>query len=218
MKNKKIAIFDLDNTILELDSDYEMVNYLIDNNYLRGEYRKKNEEYFNSYENGSLNIDEFSKFSLKPFVGLNMSEINIILEDFYNQVLSPNFNDVILSLIDDHRKKEDIIILASATNSLIVSYVAKKLSIKKFVSSEVLFEDKICTGNVKKPYALGFGKLELVTNLMTKYNFKFEDAYFYSDSINDDPLLSKVAFPIAVNPDTNLEKKCSIMNWKIIKT
>ena len=53
---------------------------------------------------------------------------------------------------------------------------------------------------------------------MTKNNFKFEDAYFYSDSINDDPLLSKVAFPIAVNPDTNLEKKCSIMNWKIIKT
>ena len=110
MENKKIAIFDLDNTILELDSDYEMVNYLIDNNYLSSKYRKKNEEYFNSYENGSLNIDEFSKFSLKPFVGLNMSEINIILEDFYNQVLSPNFNDVILSLIDDHRKKEDIVI------------------------------------------------------------------------------------------------------------
>ena len=78
MENKKIAIFDLDNTILELDSDYEMVNYLIDNNYLSSKYRKKNEEYFNSYENGSLNIDEFSKFSLKPFVGLNMSEINII--------------------------------------------------------------------------------------------------------------------------------------------
>ena len=218
MKNKKIAIFDLDNTVLELDSDYEMVNYLIDNNYLNRKYRKKNEEYFNEYENGSLNINEFSRFSLKPFVGLSMSEINIILEDFYNQVLSSKFNNVILSYINKHRQKQDFVILASATNSLIVSYVARKLLIDKFVSSEVLFKDKVCTGNIKKPFALGIGKLELVSVFMAKNNFKFENAYFYSDSINDDPLLSKVAYPIAVNPDANLEKKCLKKDWKIIKT
>ena len=218
MKNKKIAIFDLDNTVLELDSDYEMVNYLIDNNYLNRKYRKKNEEYFNEYENGSLNINEFSRFSLKPFVGLSMSEINIILEDFYNQVLSSKFNNVILSYINKHRQKQDFVILASATNSLIVSYVARKLLIDNFVSSEVLFEDKVCTGNIIKPFALGIGKLELVSVFMAKNNFKFENAYFYSDSINDDPLLSKVAYPIAVNPDANLEKKCLKKDWKIIKT
>ena len=218
MKNKKIAIFDLDNTVLELDSDYEMVNYLIDNNYLNRKYRKKNEEYFNEYENGSLNINEFSRFSLKPFVGLSMSEINIILEDFYNQVLSSKFNNVILSYINKHRQKQDFVILASATNSLIVSYVARKLLIDNFVSSEVLFEDKVCTGNIIKPFALGIGKLELVSVFMAKNNFKFENAYFYSDSINDDPLLSKVAYPIAVNPDANLEKKCLKNDWKIIKT
>ena len=67
MTIKKIAIFDLDNTILEMDSDYEMVNYLIDNKYLESKFRKINEDYFNSYENGSLDIEEFSKFSLKPF-------------------------------------------------------------------------------------------------------------------------------------------------------
>lgn len=218
MRNKKIAIFDLDNTILELDSDYEMVNYLIDKNYLESKFRKKNEEYFNLYQNGSLDIDEFSKFSLKPFIGKNMLEINIILEDFYNLILAHNFNNEILSIIDNHRKNEDFIILASATNSLIVGYVAKQLLINEFVSSEVVFKDNLCTGIVKKPYALGSGKLELVTCVMKKYNFDFENAFFYSDSMNDYPLLSRVGNPIAVNPDKILEKKCLTMNWKVIRT
>ena len=147
-----------------------------------------------------------------------MLEINIILEDFYNLILAHNFNNEILSIIDNHRKNEDFIILASATNSLIVGYVAKQLLINEFVSSEVVFKDNLCTGIVKKPYALGSGKLELVTCVMKKYNFDFENAFFYSDSMNDYPLLSRVGNPIAVNPDKILEKKCLTMNWKVIRT
>ncbi len=218
MTNKKIAIFDLDNTILEMDSDYEMVNYLIDNKYLENKFRKINKDYFNSYENGSLNIDEFSKFSLKPFIGMNMLDIKNILDNFYDQILSSKFNYRMLGIIDNHKLKGDLILLASATNSLIVSYVAKKLSIKNFISSEVLFQNNLCTGKVRKPYAFGSGKLKLVKYFMNKNNFNFKDAYFYSDSINDEPLLSKVRHPIAVNPDLFLEKKCLIMNWKILKT
>jgi len=218
MTNKKIAIFDLDNTILEMDSDYEMVNYLIDNKYLESKFRKINEDYFNSYENGSLDIEEFSKFSLKPFIGMDMLEIENILDDFYEQILSSKFNFRMLDIIDNHKLKGDLILLASATNSLIVSYIANKLSIKNFISSEVLFKNYVCTGKVRKPFALGCGKLELVKYFMNKNNFNFKDAYFYSDSINDEPLLSKVGHPIAVNPDLFLEKKCLIMNWKILKT
>ena len=112
MTNKKIAIFDLDNTILEMDSDYEMVNYLIDNNYLESKFRKINEDYFNSYENGSLDIDEFSKFSLKPFIGMDMLEIENILDDFYEQILSSKFNFRMLDIIDNHKLKGDLILLA----------------------------------------------------------------------------------------------------------
>ena len=102
MTIKKIAIFDLDNTILEMDSDYEMVNYLIDNKYLESKLRKINEDYFNSYENGSLDIEEFSKFSLKPFIGMDMLEIENILDDFYEQILSSKFNFRMLDIIDNN--------------------------------------------------------------------------------------------------------------------
>ena len=65
-----LAIFDLDNTLLRGDSDYEMVNYLIDKNFVDKKYRQINEDYFNDYGDGNLNINEFSKFSLKPFIGM----------------------------------------------------------------------------------------------------------------------------------------------------
>ena len=94
-KNKiKLAIFDLDNTILKLDSDYEMVNYLIDKNLILDKYRKINEDYFNSYESGSLDIEEFSKFSLKPFIGMDMLEIGNILDDFSYEFGYINNEDV----------------------------------------------------------------------------------------------------------------------------
>ena len=70
-----LAIFDLDNTLLRGDSDYEMVNYLIDKNFVDEKYRQINEDYFNDYGDGNLNIDKFSKFSLKPFIGMTRVEI-----------------------------------------------------------------------------------------------------------------------------------------------
>ena len=100
-------------------------------------------------------------------------KIENILDDFYEQILSSKFNFRMLDIIDNHKLKGDLILLASATNSLIVSYIANKLSIKNFISSEVLFKNYVCTGKVRKPFALGCGKLKLVKYFMNKNNFNF---------------------------------------------
>ena len=194
----KLAIFDLDNTILNLDSDYEMVNYLIDKNLILEKYRKINEDYFSSYEDGHININNFSEFSLKQFVGKTQNDLNLIKK------------------INEHKKANQKILLASATNSLIVLYIADKLGFKDFISSRVIFKNGRCTGKVKLPHALGEGKLELVKEYCRDFNFSLSNACFYSDSKNDLPLLEAVHMPIAVNPDKNLKKFAKNKNWMII--
>ena len=212
----KLAIFDLDNTILKLDSDYEMVNYLIDKNLILEKYRKINEDYFSSYEHGSININNFSEFSLKPFVGMTQDDINFILDDFYYKIIEPAFNLKLIKRINKHKKANQKILLASATNSLIVIYIADKLGFTDFISSRVIFKNGRCTGKVKLPHALGEGKLELVKEYCRDFNFSLNNACFYSDSKNDLPLLEAVHMPIAVNPDKNLKKFAKNKNWMII--
>ena len=212
----KLAIFDLDNTILKLDSDYEMVNYLIDKNLILEKYRKINEDYFSSYEHGSININNFSEFSLKPFVGKTQNDINFILDDFYYKIIEPAFNLNLVKRINEHKKANQKILLASATNSLIVLYIADKLGFTDFISSRVIFKNRRCTGKVKLPHALGEGKLELVKEYCRDFNFSLNNACFYSDSKNDLPLLEAVHMPIAVNPDKNLKKFAKNKNWMII--
>ena len=212
-----LAIFDLDNTLLRGDSDYEMVNYLIDKNFVDEKYRQINEDYFNDYGDGNLNIDEFSKFSLKPFIGMTRVEIEKLVKDFYYSSLVSKINNTVLSILEGHRKKGHSILIASATNSLIVSYVSKMLGVDKFISSEVLFRSELCTGLIKKPHALGEGKLVLVKKFVEMTNYEFQNSFFYSDSINDLPLLSAVGYPIAINPDEKLMSVSNLKGWRVLE-
>lgn len=216
MKKIKLAIFDLDNTILKVDSDYEMVNYLIKQNLISEKYRIKNEEYFSSYEDGSIDINEFSRFSLKPFINMNIDEIDAIVSDFYKEVLQPSIDKNILEIINNYISNETKILLASATNSLIVSFVSRQLGFNHYISSEVIFKDNLCTGIISAPHALGKGKLILTRKFLKKLDINLSETCFYSDSFNDLPLLNAVLIPIAVNPDKNLKIVAKEKNWQII--
>ena len=147
---------------------------------------------------------------------MTQKDINFILDDFYYKIIEPSYNMNLIKRINEHKKASQETLLASATNSLIVSYVAEKLGFKNFISSEVVFRNGKCTGKVKKPYALGEGKLKLVKKFFSNYNFNLNKACFYSDSINDLPLLKAVHMPIAVNPDKNLKNFAKSNNWMII--
>ena len=107
--------------------------------------------------------------------------------------------------------------LASATNELIVKPIAKRLEIKNVIATKVEFKNNKCTGEFIPPSALGEGKLKLVQSWMKdKQRNSFSRVTFYSDSINDLPLLEAVEFPIAVNPDQTLDGIARDRGWKII--
>ena len=217
MSKPALVIFDLDNTILNGDSDYAMINYLVHTQALDESAGKQNQIFIEDYQRGELDFDAYTTFALSAYIGMTRTEINEYMRPFVTKVIEPMINTLALKIIHDHGDRGDTILLASATNELIVQPIAKRLDIQNVIGTQVKFINDKCTGEYIPPSALGEGKLQLVQQWMQKNNFDdFSGATFYSDSINDLPLLEAVDFPKAVNPDAMLEKISLERGWEII--
>lgn len=215
---RNLAIFDLDNTILNGDSDYSWINFLIEKRLVdKDEYERKNKYFYDQYYQGKLNYDEWAEFALTTIKGKKPEEIEDILSKFLSEIIEPMINIYALKLLHDHSHGNDIMLLASATNSVIVEPIAKRLGFKNIVSTEVEIIDEIYTGKVLGIPALSEGKLIKVKEWMLQNSIEsFDNTSFYSDSINDLPLLAAVSKPVAVNPDDMLREECRKRSWEII--
>ena len=215
---RKLVIFDLDNTILNGDSDYSWINFLINENYVdKHEYEKRNQYFYNQYYEGNLDYDEWAEFALSTMKGKTPFDLEELLSKFLSTVIEPMINIYALRLLHNHHHDNDIMLLASATNSVLVEPIARRLGFENIVATEVEIIDGVYTGKVYGRPALGQGKLTKVEEWAAQNNIKdFKDAIFYSDSINDLPLLSEVGVPIAVNPDDQLRNLSIKNNWEVI--
>ena len=215
---RNLAIFDLDNTILNGDSDYSWINFLIEKRLVdKDEYERKNKYFYDQYYQGKLNYDEWAEFALTTIKGKKPEEIEDILPKFLSEIIEPMINIYALKLLHDHTHNNDIMLLASATNSVIVEPIAKRLGFENIVSTEVEIIDEIYTGKVLGIPALSEGKLIKVKEWMLQNSIEsFDNTSFYSDSINDLPLLAAVSKPVAVNPDDMLREECRKRSWEII--
>ena len=215
---RKLVIFDLDNTILNGDSDYSWINFLINENYVdKHEYEKRNQYFYDQYYEGNLDYDEWAEFALSTMKGKTPFDLEEPLSKFLSTVIEPMINIYALRLLHNHHHDNDIMLLASATNSVLVEPIARRLGFENIVATEVEIIDGVYTGKVYGRSALGQGKLTKVEEWAAQNNIKdFKDAIFYSDSINDLPLLSEVGVPIAVNPDDQLRNLSIKNNWEVI--
>jgi HAD superfamily hydrolase (TIGR01490 family) len=215
---RNLAIFDLDNTILNGDSDYSWINFLIEQGHVnKTEYENKNKYFYDQYYQGKLDYDEWAEFALSTIKGKKPEDMENLLSKFLIEVIEPMINIYALRLLHNHSHNNDVMLLASATNSVIVEPIAKRLGFKNIVATEVEIINESYTGKILGIPALGEGKLIKVKEWMLLNNIEsFDNSSFYSDSANDLPLLEKVSKPIAVNPDDLLRKECIKRSWEII--
>ena len=215
---KNLAIFDLDNTILNGDSDHSWINFLIDIGYVnKDEYEKKNQYFYDKYYEGKLDYDEWAEFALSTIKGKRPEEIENLLNKFLSSVIEPMINIYALRLLHNHYHNNDVMLLASATNSVIVNPIAKRLGFENIVATEVEIVNGVYSGKFQNTPALGEGKLQKVREWMRRNDFSdFKNTTFYSDSINDFPLLSVVNKAVAVNPDNKLREECEKRSWEIV--
>jgi len=180
--------------------------------------QRRNEYFYDQYYQGNLDYDAWAEFALSTFKDKTPEQLKGLLKEFLNSIIEPMINIYALRLLHEHSHDNDFMLLASATNSIIVKPIAERLGFKHIIATDVEIIAGKYTGKMKGESALGKGKLNKVKEWMSRNGFNnFENTTFYSDSINDLPLLLEVSNPIAVNPDEQLRATCWEANWEIIE-
>ena len=216
--NKKLAIFDLDHTILKCNSDHSWLDYLMNKQFIKKEeYFDQNAEFQRRFKQGDVNYKDYYEFTIQYLKGKSDDYISNIRSDFMVEVIEPSINIYALRLIHKHYEKGEELLLASGTTSIIADSIAKRLEFKNVVCTKCEQKNNTFTGRIENPPSLGEGKLKNVQAWMKKNGFSdFKDTTFYSDSILDIPLLEKVEKPVAVNPDNDLYRVSQNLGWEII--
>ncbi len=216
----KLALFDLDNTLLDGDSDYCWAQYLIERGILeRSEYEKKNDWFFRHYKQGTLDIHEYLGFQLAPVAGRPRAVIDEWHRDFMETKIRPIVHAGTRPLLASHDGALKAIV--TATNRFITDPIARELGIEHLIACEVEeTPDGRLTGRAVGTPSFREGKITRLHEWLETLGLRFGDfgeTWFYSDSHNDLPLLELVSKPVAVDPDSTLERHAEERGWPILR-
>lgn len=213
----RLALFDLDNTLLVGDSDHGWGNWLcekgiVDNDY----YQAKNDEFHKNYIAGTLDINEYLNFCLEILGKTSRDQLNVWHQHFMQEVIEPIILKKGEELLAKHRQQGDKLVIITATNRFVTAPIAKRLGVDDLIATECEMIDDRYTGKTTGVPSFQQGKVTRLNDWLVHHNANLTDSYFYSDSINDLPLLSLVDNPVVVDPDDSLRKEAMQRHWPII--
>jgi HAD superfamily hydrolase (TIGR01490 family) len=214
---KKLAMFDLDNTLLDGDSDVSWAQFLIEEGVLHPEeYHAKNMWFAERYKDGTLDIREFLDFQLAPIARVPRPRLDAWHNDFMQRKIRPMIHAGAPDLIARHSGA--LRALVTATNRFITAPIAAELGIANLIATDIEEVDGLFTGKPRGTPAFREGKIHNVNEWLAGRGERLEDyeSWFYSDSLNDLPLLERVTHPVAVDPDPTLRAHALERGWKII--
>lgn len=214
-----LALFDLDNTLLAGDSDFEWAQFLIHKGVLDREvYEARNVEFYDQYRAGTLDIREFLDFQLKPLSRHPRAQLDAWHAEFLRARILPMMTLKARDLVESHRT--DARVVVTATNSFVTRPIARAFGIEHLVATDPEEgADGEFTGRVSGLPAFREGKVARVESWLAERGLdwsSFAETCFYSDSLNDLPLLSRVSRPVAVDPDETLKEHALEHGWEII--
>ena len=218
----KLALFDLDNTLLAGDSDYEWGQFLIERGVLgRAEYEAQNAAFFEQYKAGTLDIHEYLGFALRPLAAHAPHDLDRWHEDFMASCIQPMIGTPARALVERHRAAGDLCAVVTATNSFVTAPIARAFDIDHLIATEPESVNGRYTGRVAGTPCFREGKIERVEDngspgLGRTILDAFSESAFYSDSQNDLPLLERVTRPVAVDPDAALAAEAARRGWPVI--
>jgi len=216
----KLALFDLDNTLIAGDSDFEWAQFLIEKKALDRElHEARNLEFYEQYKTGTLDIHEFLDFQLKPLSRHPRSQLEEWRREFISKKIKPLIAPGAEALIANHKLDGDLCIIITATNSFVTQPIASVLGIENLIATNPEERDGEFTGKVTGTPSFREGKIKRLEDWLDKHNLtwlSFLQSWFYSDSLNDLPLLNKVTHPVAVDPDDTLMKHAENNGWPVI--
>ena len=213
-----LALFDLDNTLLTGDSDFEWAQFLIEKGVLDREvYEARNNAFYEQYKDGSLDIHQFLDFQLKPLARHPRKVLDEWHREFMRVKILPIMRPRGRELIESHRA--DLCAIVTATNSFVTAPIAREFGIEHLIATEPAHIDGEFTGEVTGTPCFREGKVTQLEHWLAGRGQKlssFAQSSFYSDSLNDLPLLKCVTRPVAVDPDDTLRAHAVKHGWQIL--
>jgi len=221
----RLALFDLDHTLLPFDSDYEWGQFLVRLGVVDGEqYAQANDQFYADYKVGKLDIDAFLRFALKPLSENSRTQLNDWHRLFMAEKITGQLHPKSLALIKKHQDAGDLCCVVTATNSFVTRPIVEAFGIQHLIATEpATFNNDprgMFTGGISGVPSFKEGKVLRVHSWLNELGLSFqtiERSYFYSDSINDLPLLEQVTDPVATNPDAKLTAEAQKRNWPILQ-
>jgi HAD superfamily hydrolase (TIGR01490 family) len=216
--SNQLALFDLDNTLLAGDSDFEWAQFLIEQGVLDREvYEARNQAFYEQYKVGTLDIHAFLDFQLKPLSRHPRAQLDAWHREFMKCKIRPIMRPKARALLEEH--SGDLCAVITATNSFVTAPVARELGIDNLIATDPEQVNGEFTGAVRGIPCFREGKVARLEAWLASLGTSlgaFETSWFYSDSLNDLPLLERVTHPVAVDPDDTLRAHASSRGWPII--
>lgn len=213
----KLAIFDLDNTLLDGDSDYAWGEFVVAENLVaQDEYRKKNAAFYEDYKRGELDMTAYQEFALAPLTRFSAEQLKELHRKFMHTVIAGMLLPQARELIAQHRDAGHTLLVITATNRFITEPIVREYGIENLLCTEPEMQGDNYTGKISGEPCYQHGKIHKLEAWLQEKNYSPEYSWFYSDSFNDIPLMEKVDNAIAVNPDPTLTAHAHAKGWPII--
>jgi HAD superfamily hydrolase (TIGR01490 family) len=215
-----LVLFDLDNTLLAGDSDFEWAQFLIAKGVLDSEvHEARNQRFYDDYKSGTLDIHAFLDFQLAPLSRHPRAELDRWHAEFMATRIRPMIGVPARALVRRHLDDDSLCAVVTATNSFVTGPIAREFGIPHLIATVPAHEGGRFTGKPRGMPAFKDGKVERVENWLEAQGLwwgAFEQSWFYSDSHNDLPLMTKVTRPVAVDPDDTLREHAAKHCWPVI--
>ncbi len=216
----RIALFDLDHTLLPIDSDYSWGVFTQDIGWTDPVvFKRRNDEFFEHYKAGTLDIHDYVRFATEAVRLRGPDQAREAHLRFMETVIQPALRQQALDLVKSHRDRGEEVVIVTATNEFVTRPIAKAFGVEALIAVELARgPDGWITGEIAGVPSAREGKVERVAQWMAARGLGWDDveATFYSDSINDIALLEKVSHPVATNPDERLRAHATSRGWRIL--
>lgn len=218
----KLALFDLDGTLIAKDSDHAFGEFLVDLGWADGEaFKRENDFFYQQYLAGTLDIGAYVDFATRPWRDRSDDEQRAIVARFMREVMQAAIGDAARALVRVHLDAGDRVAIATSTNEFITRPIADAFGVSTLIATQLERDARgRVNGRIRGTPALRDGKVRRVEQWLESEGLRladFETSVFYSDSLNDLPLLERVSEPVATNPSAALETIARQRGWRILR-
>ncbi len=225
----RLALFDLDNTLLAGDSDHAWGEFLIEQGLVdEARHRAQNDAFYEQYLQGELDIHGYVAFTLEPILSLAPAELDALRQEFVTTRVASIMLPQAVALVNSHRDAGDLCVIITATNEFITQPIAAAFGVEHLIATELEQtgegDARRYTGAIAGTPCYQQGKITKLTAWLEERALRaakeeplasLADSILYSDSFNDLPLLSAVTTAVAVDPDPRLAAEAQARGWEI---